>query len=240
MLKKTTIFMLSLFLTVIIVKSAGASAQKDSMAKLAATMLPGATIDGFHKTPIPGIFEIDAQGQVFYYSPKGYLIIGEIYDKQGHNLTAVRRAQFIAEKLKSLPLNKAITIGNGPHQVIEFTDPDCPFCRQVDAYLNANAAYVTRHVFLYSLGIHSNSRDHALYILSAKNKVRAMREVYSGKWDKRMPTFKLRPGAVSLLDEYLKLGDSLGVQTTPTLWVDGRRIQGENIEAIDAIINKQK
>jgi len=47
-----------------------------------------------------------------------------------------------------LDLSKALVIGNGPKTVIEFTDPDCPFCRKAASYF-ANRTDVTKYVFLY-------------------------------------------------------------------------------------------
>ncbi len=238
-MKKLTICLLCLTFSVAAIKSADGATGKDAMAQLAA-MLPKTVINGFSKTPIPGIFEVDAGPQIFYFSPKGYLFFGEIWDRRGHSLTAERRKEIISEKLKTLPLDKAVTIGKGPHQVIEFTDPDCPFCRRVDAYLEAHAASVTRHVFFFPLGIHPHSRDHALYILGSPNPEKAMKEVYSGKWDKKAPAIPLKPGKIALLDENLRLGGSLGVRGTPTLWVDGHRIGGADIEAIASIINHRR
>ena len=33
-----------------------------------------------------------------------------------------------------IDVSKAITIGSGPKTVVEFTDPDCPFCRKASKY----------------------------------------------------------------------------------------------------------
>jgi thiol:disulfide interchange protein DsbC len=201
-------------------------------------LLPNTTIDGFGPTPIPGLFEVTAGDQIFYFSPTGHLVFGEIWSKDGRSLTAERREEVVAEKIKRLPLQKAVTIGNGPHQVIEFTDPDCPFCRKVDTYF-AGRSDVTRHVFFYPLEtLHPQAAAKARYILCSEDREKALEEVYAGKWD----SVSLPPMAngcqETLLDEHLQLGGMLGVRGTPTIWVDGIRIKGADLAAIAALLDQ--
>ena len=107
---------------------------------------PNLRVDSIKESPIKGLYEIVAGNQVFYFSPDGYLMFGELWSKDGKNLTAEMREKVLAEKVKSIPLDKALKIGSGPRQVIEFTDPDCPYCRKVDELL-AKRTDVTRYVF---------------------------------------------------------------------------------------------
>jgi thiol:disulfide interchange protein DsbC len=201
-------------------------------------MMPNTTIDGFGPTPIPGLFEVTAGDQIFYFSPTGHLVFGEIWTSDGRSLTGERREQAVAEKLKRLPLQKALTIGNGPHQIIEFTDPDCPFCRKLDEFL-ADRSDVTRHVFLYPLeGLHPKAAAKARFVLCSEDQEKALKDVYSGKWDNA----DLPPLADScqetLLDEHLQLGGMLGVRGTPSIWVDGIRIKGADLAAIAALLDQ--
>jgi thiol:disulfide interchange protein DsbC len=201
-------------------------------------ILPNTTIDGFGPTPIPGLFEVTAGDQIFYFSPTGHLVFGEIWTKDGRSLTAERREQVIAEKIKRLPLQKALTIGNGPHQVIEFTDPDCPFCRKVDVFF-ANRSDVTRHVFFYPIaGLHPKAAAKARYILCSDDRERAMREVYAGAWDSEALPPLANGCQETLLDEHLQLGGMLGVRGTPTIWVDGTAIKGADLAAIAALLDQ--
>jgi len=201
-------------------------------------MMPNTTIDGFGPTPIPGLFEVTAGDQIFYFSPTGHLVFGEIWTSDGRSLTGERREQVVGEKLKRLPLQKALTIGNGPHQIIEFTDPDCPFCRKLDAFF-ANRSDVTRHVFFYPLeGLHPKAAAKARFVLCSEDQEKALKDVYSGKWD----NVDLPPLADScqetLLDEHLQLGGMLGVRGTPSIWVDGIRIKGADLAAIAALLDQ--
>jgi thiol:disulfide interchange protein DsbC len=152
-------------------------------------------------------------------------------------VTAERRDQIIAEKVKTLPLDKAVTIGNGPNQVIEFTDPDCPYCRKLDAYLSGRKD-ITRHIFFFPLNIHPKAKDKAQYILCSENPGSAKREVFSGKWDKDLPP--LKNCSATLLDDHLRSAGVVGVRGTPTLWINGTKIGGANIEAIASILDNSK
>ncbi|APG23995.1 hypothetical protein A7E75_02380 [Syntrophotalea acetylenica] len=197
-------------------------------------MFPQTGIDGFLPSPIPGLYEVTAGGQIFYFSPEGYLVLGEIWSKDGQSITAQRREQILAGKVKELPLDKAVTIGNGPHQVIEFTDPDCPYCRKLDDYLSARED-ITRHIFFCPLETHPQARDKALYILCSTDRETAKHEVFTGMWDGTRPS--LKNCSTTLLDEHLRLAGAVGVRGTPTLWVNGKRIGGANIEAIASILD---
>ena len=111
---------------------------------------PNLKVDGFRESPLKGLYEITAGEQVFYFNPEGYLFFGEIWTKDGKNLTAEMREKVAADRIKDLPLDKALKIGTGPRKVIEFTDPDCPYCRKVDSFL-AKRTDVTRYVYFVPL-----------------------------------------------------------------------------------------
>lgn len=210
-------------------------AGQDAAAKLG-RLLPATLVDGFAPSPVPGLYEVTAGDQIFYFSPSGHLVFGEIWSQDGRSLTAERREEIVAEKLARLPLDKALTVGHGPRRVIEFTDPDCSFCRTVDDFLGKRDD-VTRHIFFYPLeSLHPQAAAKARYILCSEDRERAMREVFAGEWDRQEPPSVAGDCREELLDEHWKLGGSLGVRGTPTLWVDGVRIQGANLESLAALL----
>ena len=97
---------------------------------------PGADFDAVKPTDIKGMYEIVKDTDIIYYVPvPGYLIVGDIYDKDGRNVTEERKGELFAASAKTLPLDKAIKIGNGKNIIVEFTDPDCPHCRTASAFL---------------------------------------------------------------------------------------------------------
>lgn len=211
---------------------------KGNAAAQLSSILPNTAIDGFGPSPVPGLYEVIAGDQIFYFSPNGHLVFGEIWSKDGRSLTAERRDQLTAEKLDRLPLDKALTIGHGPRQVIEFTDPDCPFCRKVDAILEGRTD-LTRHIFFYPLeGLHPKAAAKSRFILCSKDKEKALREVYAGVWDNKALPPVANDCQETILDEHIRLGGSLGVRGTPTIWIDRTRIKGADLNAIAALLNK--
>lgn len=196
---------------------------------------PNLRVDSVSESPIKGLYEIVAGNQVFYFSPDGYLMFGELWTKDGKNLTAEMRDKVLAEKVKNIPLDKAFKIGSGKHQVIEFTDPDCPYCRKVDEFL-AKRTDVTRYVFFFPLRqIHPDAEKKSQYILSQKDREQAFREIISGAFDgKPLPESAQKN---EMLEEMDQVAKSVGVRGTPALWIDGIAVNGADIPRITALLD---
>ncbi len=225
-------------LILIVITTAGLSAAKENLNAEKDNLLknfPNLRVDNVRESPVKGLYEVVAGNQVFYFSPEGYLMFGELWTKEGKNLTAEMREKVLAEKVKQIPLDKALKIGSGPRQVIEFTDPDCPFCRKVDDYLSKRTD-ITRYVFFYPLRkIHPDSEKKARYILSHKEKEHAFREVFSGSMDgKPIPQDENRS---TQLEDMEKVAQGIGVQGTPAIWVDGTPINGADIPRISSLLD---
>jgi len=200
--------------------------------------LPKTGVDSFKPSPIPGLYQVSAGPQVFYFSPEGYLVFGEIWSQDGKNITAQARNDIVQANIAKLPLDKALTIGSGPIQVIEFTDPDCPFCRQIDQML-AKRTDLTRHIFFFPLeSIHKTARAKARYVLCSQDKEVALQEVFQGGLDNQPIPQVGDCDADVLIDEHLRAGGSVGVRGTPTLWIDGQRIQGD-AKTISTYLNQK-
>ena len=200
---------------------------------------PKLRVDDFREAPLKGLFEITAGEQVFYFSPDGYLFFGEIWTREGKNLTAETREKVMAERIRNLPLDKALKIGNGPRKVIEFTDPDCPYCRKVDTFL-AKRTDVSRYVFFVPLrAIHPDAEKKARYILAHPNREQAFHEVFTGTLDgKPVPVadgVKQAP-----LEEMEKIAAGLGVRGTPALWIDGAAVNGADLPRIATLLDQGK
>lgn len=200
---------------------------------------PNLKIDSFRESPLKGLYEITAGEQVFYFSPEGYLFFGEIWSKDGKNLTAEIREKVVAERINGLPLDKALKIGNGPKKVIEFTDPDCPYCRKVDDFL-AKRADVTRYVYFVPLRrIHPDAEKKARYILSQPDRGKAFHEVFTGQLDGK--PISIADGVQQQqLEEMEKIAAGIGVRGTPALWIEGAHVNGADIQRISGLLDKGK
>lgn len=198
-------------------------------------------VEDVEKSPIEGIYEIVANkgSIVFYYAPKSELIIfGEIYDKNKKSLTQEKRDQLQAKKITDIPLDKAIKIGTGKNKVIEFTDPDCPYCRQAAEYFkNKN---VTKYVYLIPITqLHPKAEEKAKYILAAEDKVKAYYEVMSGAKDKDdLSSQKISKEVNDMYQVQQSIGNKIGITGTPAFWINGKYVPGANIRMFDTLLEK--
>jgi thiol:disulfide interchange protein DsbC len=211
------------------------NAEKENLMK----SFPNLRVDGFREAPLKGLYEITAGEQVFYFSPEGYLFFGEIWTKGGKNLTAEQREKIAAERIKNLPLDKALKIGAGPKKVIEFTDPDCPYCRKVDAFL-AKRTDVTRYIYFVPLRtIHPDAEKKARYILSHPNREQAFHEVFAGTLDGK-PVPVADGVQQTQLAEMEIIAAGLGVRGTPALWIEGAPVNGADLQRISGLLDQGK
>lgn len=229
-------------LMMVIMTAAGFSMANENFRTEKETLMktfPNLKLDSFRESPLKGLYEITAGEQVFYFSPEGYLFFGEIWNKDGKNLTAEVRGKVIANRINSLPLDKALKVGSGPKKIIEFTDPDCPYSRKVDNYLS-NRTDITRYVYFVPLRkIHPDSEKKARYILSQPDRDKAFREVLTGQLDGK--AIAIADGVQQQqLEEMEKIAAGMGVRGTPALWIEGTHVNGADLQRISALLDKGK
>lgn len=178
------------------------------------------------KTPYSGLYEVDLGDRVFYTDAKGsFLFAGNILDtRTGVNVTKERIEQLQKVDWSKLPLQDSIKIvyGNGAREVAVFEDPYCPYCREFDKVL-AKAGNLTVHVFLFPV-ISKDSPAKSRQIWCAPDRGKA--------WQAWMNDHKEPPQAPAgcdskALQANLRLGEGLGIQSTPTTFLhDGTRLTG--------------
>jgi thiol:disulfide interchange protein DsbC len=135
-----------------------------------------------------------------------------------------------------LDLDKAIKIGSGKIPVIEYTDPDCPFCRKGSAFFQSRRD-VTRYIFLNPLPMHPQAREKAQYILSASDKAKAYEEVMSGQLDGKKLSGITREG-IKLQEEHQAIAKEAKVDSTPTFIICGRIIEGFDQRKLETALGK--
>ena len=136
----------------------------------------------------------------------------------------------------SIDFSKAIVIGAGPKTVVEFTDPDCPFCRKASTYLDGRTD-VTRYVFFYPLARHPKAKEKARYILSQQDKAKAYHLTMSGGIDK-MTSFETNVDGIKLQEEQFQIAKKSKVDSTPTFMISGRIIEGFDLKKIEEALGK--
>jgi thiol:disulfide interchange protein DsbC len=132
----------------------------------------------------------------------------------------------------TLDFSKSITLGSGSKTVVEFTDPDCPFCRKASKYFEGRSD-VTRHVFFFPLPRHTKAKEKVQYVLSQKDRAAAYREVMSGSMDPVQKFEGITQRGVQLQEEQLEIARSQKVDSTPTFLINGRIIEGFDLKKIE-------
>jgi len=202
---------------------------------------PQIKIDSVTASDIKGLYEIVSGQDIFYFYPeKDLLLVGEIRTLTGQNLTGDKKSALKAkaqekalEKLKDLPLDKAVKVGNGPKKVIEFTDPDCPYCRRASEALKGRTD-ITRYVFLTPLA-HPNAITKVHYVLSSKDQEKAYHEMMEGK-PVPTPAAEYSKEVKAQAAEYLDYARSLGIEGTPTFYINGQQVVGADMEKINELL----
>jgi thiol:disulfide interchange protein DsbC len=249
MMKK---ILLSVVACAMIIWCAGAAAAataakaETDVAKTLKTTFPDITYDSISPSPVKGLYEVVAEDRIFYFAPKdGILIVGQMFDKTKRNLTGERLQtltnkvyESIVKKAKDLPLDKAVKTGSGKHVVIEFTDPDCPFCRQAAKFFESRTD-VTKYTFFTPLPMHPDAHNKERYILCQQDKSKAMNEVMNGKMDNQ----KYETCSTAEVDELIKAHDSAGakmkVSSTPFFIIDGKVVSGADIPKIETLLKEK-
>jgi thiol:disulfide interchange protein DsbC len=196
---------------------------------------PNLPFESVEPTDIKGLFEVVSGTNIIYYYPeKDYLFVGEIYAPPGISITANKKSGLAAKAVKNLPLDKAVKIGNGKTVIIEFTDPDCPFCRKSYDFLK-NRSDITHYVFLTPLA-HPAAITKVYYILNAEDKVKAYNEMFEGR-NAVQPASGYSEQVKKLAQEHINLARMIGVTGTPTSFINGKQIVGADIPQIEKLLN---
>ncbi|MDQ6954227.1 MAG: DsbC family protein [Mariprofundaceae bacterium] len=196
--------------------------------------IPSLPIDAIRLSPIRGLYELQAGGQIFYSNRTGKHLIasGHIFDVSTHtDLTAKRLEEINTIDWSSLPLNQAITSGDADGlPVAIFTDPECPYCTRLEQQLKG-AKGIKFYTFLFPLeSIHPKARAKAESIWCAEDQHQALLQV--------MLENKVLPAATcnTPITANIALANKLGISGTPTLIAgDGRKTSGvKSVEQLRA------
>ena len=241
------IITVSLFFCATTCLSANAYAETDPCAGVADKFTAEASkvgkkefkVDAVRQSQVKGLCEIQVGTNIIYYAPAERLIVsGNIIDFQGRNYTKEKvealTNETLGKALSRLPLDKAITVGKGRIQVIEITDPDCPYCRNASVWLDERSD-VTRKVFFAPLA-HPQAIEKVKVILAAKNQESEYHAYMRGEHDKDTVPAVIDEKAKVLAAEHLKLATDAKVNGTPTFFINGKVVIGADIESLKKAI----
>jgi thiol:disulfide interchange protein DsbC len=189
--------------------------------------LPGATVGAIRKLPNVDLYEAVVNGRnIVYTDPKGETaFVGRMIDvRSQRNLTQERVDELTRVDFGKLPLERAIVTvkGSGARKVAVFSDPDCPYCKQLERELAA-VTDVTIYTFLFPLtSVHPDAMRKARLVWCAPDRASAWSDIMlKGREPDNAATCESPIGA------NLELGAKLNIEGTPGIvFASGRLVPG--------------
>jgi thiol:disulfide interchange protein DsbC len=194
--------------------------------------------EDFGPAPVKGpIYQASAGNRTLYYAPEsGHILFATVYDTNGVNVTALAEGARVQKRLSAIDPAKALILGppDAP-TVIEFTDPDCPYCRALDRFWaskQAEGKQVRRLIYFVS-GIHPEAAAKAEHILCSPDPVASFKALYSGAAPSPLAT--CAKGHAKVADD-AALVAKVGITGTPTLILDGKLVSGFQQGELEAFV----
>lgn len=198
------------------------------------TRLTGAKIGAITRLPFGELYEVVVNGiNILYVDGKGeFAIQGNLIDlKTRQSLTKKRSEELAFVDFRAIPLDKAIVKvkGDGTRKLVVFSDPDCPYCKQLEKEL-ALLDNVTIYTMLYPLTeLHPDARRKAELVWCAADPVKA--------WDNLM-LFGREPEpngstCATPIDDIATLAGRLYINGTPGMVFENGRLVPGVLQATD-------
>src|SRR3990167_3858369 len=187
----------------------------ESLEKRLKDLYPATRIERVQTSEIPTVYEVTMGKNSAYTDATGrYFVFGHLYDmKTQRDLTAERMEKQQRIDFSQLPLGDAIKTvrGKGERVLAVFSDPDCPYCKRLEAELD-KLDNVTLYIFPYPLeGLHPEAVDKAVAVWCAPDRTRA--------WADLMKTGKVpaKRDCENPIQRNIQLAQRLGINGTPTM-----------------------
>jgi thiol:disulfide interchange protein DsbC len=183
------------------------------------------TVESVTKTPMPGLYEVIANGHIFYTDEKvNFVFRGTLFDARTptmRNLTLARNSELVAQSLSKSTENAIKRVrGNGKRLVYTFEDPNCAYCkRQQQELIKLND--VTIYTFLWPI-LSPDSIEKSRAIWCSKDRARA--------WEDLMLRGVAPQGEAKCdtpFEKNMEMARRFGAQGTPAVFLaDGRSLGG--------------
>jgi thiol:disulfide interchange protein DsbC len=222
MLHKLVLIIISLGL----VNLTAAAAGTPDVQKLQA-VLGGAKPESVKPTPLPGLYEVLVEGQLFYLSEDGRFVIqGDVVDlSTKQNITEQRRSDMRVKAVAAVGKENMVVFSPdkpAKHAITVFTDIDCGYCRKLHREIASynDQGIEVRYLMFPRAGIPSESYDKAVSVWCSDDRNDALTRAKQGENIAK----KSCPNPVK---EQYELGQALGVRGTPSIILEnGQMLPG--------------
>jgi thiol:disulfide interchange protein DsbC len=177
-------------------------------------------------SPLPGMYEVFTGSSMVYVDPTGeFLLVGQLLETRTRvDLSSERVEARSTVDFNKLPLDRAIKIvkGDGSRKLAVFSDPDCPYCEQLEKEL-ARVNNVTIYILLLPIeSLHPEAPARAVRLWCAENPAAAWAD-----WMLRRKEPAERKCDNDPVKDVYKAAIDIKVSSTPTLvFSSGRRYSG--------------
>lgn len=193
------------------------------VAKSIAAKYPNTKVSQVKSTPLPGIYEV-IMGKQVAYTDKAvkFFLFGRMFDmvtQQEVTTPVVEETEKVAFPEKYLGQAMKIVKGDGSRVFAVFSDPNCGYCKQVEKEFT-KLDNVTIYTFLYPV-LGPQSKVKGVSIWCSPDRIKVWHDAMLKGTPVPLKTCK------NPIEENIALGQSMGINGTPTLiTLDGRMIPG--------------
>jgi thiol:disulfide interchange protein DsbC len=224
-------------ITVLLLAGAGlaagwASADEASVRQaLRPRLPPTVTIESVTRVPFAGLYEVVLDGEIVYTDEKAeYFFGGTIYDIRTlppRNVTQDRLNRMVVERFtKARELAIKRVRGNGARTLFTFEDPNCPYCKALQAEL-AKMDNVTIYTFLLPI-LSQDSVEKSVAVWCAKDR--------AGAWEELMSRGAVPGSGTNCshpLEQIAAIARRFQIQSTPAIFLDNGTLIGGMRSAAD-------
>jgi thiol:disulfide interchange protein DsbC len=204
---------------------------------------PSTPVEEVRASEIPDLYEIYAGPKLLYYAPKeNAVVFGEIYSANGVSFTQAKLDSRAQKRMSKIDKSVALTLGDGPTELIAFVDPDCPHCRRAYKWLTEQKfAGVKELIYFMPLRNRPAAEARVTQALCAPPELRevALSQVFDPDPNQSTPAL-ICPEAAETLRSQAKIAEEVGVSGTPFFYVKGQAITGFDRERLASLLGNHK
>lgn len=193
-----------------------------------AVLAPELTVTAIAESPLPGVYEVVSDGQIYYLTPDGrFMLEGSIIDlEQRVNLSEQRRGNLQMALITEVSEDQMIVFNNeaadATRWITVFTDTDCGYCQKLHREIETitDADIKVRYLMFPRAGMESASFRELQSVWCADDPLAAMTAAKTGGVVEEAT-------CANPIQDHVNLATRVGLRGTPLIYLDnGTKIPG--------------